>query len=107
LSELETLREHAREMAEKGEPPRPGLAKWCRRVEVPVWHPDHERGIEPRHDWCVPMGGNAAWKRCGCPCHDHERPMLPTDAERKLWRQIAEEVGAYLDRPDEGQETLL
>lgn len=38
---------------------------------------------------------------CGCDCH------RPTDRERAMWQQIADEIDGYLGSDNEGQETLL
>ena len=71
MSDLETLRDHARFMTTYTTP---GIALEPDRTHTlrrPVW-----------------------------------RYTVPTDAERALWQQIADEIDVYL-APDDGQETLL
>jgi hypothetical protein len=94
LSDLEMLRDHAREMATSEHnatcsTKRPfGMFRFCADTAD---HPSHHWDVWPGHD-----------RRCPGRCSG-----CMTDAERKLWRQIADEVGAYLDQPDDEQETLL
>jgi hypothetical protein len=33
---------------------------------------------------------------CPCSCHDSDRPVVPTEAERALWARLADEVDTYL-----------
>lgn len=90
--DLITLRDHARERANW----QPGRAKWpC--VQLDSWFSNPGRWFSnpgpPRHNDCPGQG-------CGCGCH------AVTDAERELWRRLADEIDNYLAGPGE-QETLL
>lgn len=90
MSDLTSLRDHARAMADwthprEGQPER----SWC----------DSLRGrLDVQHDRCK-------HPRCGCECHDRDDEYGPTDRERRLWQQIADEIDAYL-APDDDQPTL-
>lgn len=76
MSELTALRDHARERAgwQRGD-----LRAACReRTSFGTPKPaDH---------------ANCGGHRCGCACHE------PTEHERVMWRQIADEIDAYLSR---------
>lgn len=80
MSELEQLRDHARErLAWNPGPPRAACSERTPlRTPKP---PDH-----------VNCGGH----RCGCECH------RPSDRERHLWTQIANEIDAHLSPDNEG-----
>ena len=87
MADLEALRDHARRMAAMTEP----------ETETA----DHEPG-------CWLSGTGWAVHPCdACRC-----PRLrvvaepPTDAERVIWRRLADELDAWLDGGD-GQEVLL
>lgn len=85
MTHLDDLRDHAQERANW----QPGDPKAACRDRTAFGTPkpaDHAN-----------CGGN----RCGCDCH------RPTDRERHLWQQIADELDAYLGDDDDGQETLL
>lgn len=82
MSDLTAARDHARKMAAQQPPDlarEPGM-----RCQI---------GEHPR---CIFGPGT-----CPCACHDDQRPVVPTDAERALWTQIADEIDAYLARPAE------
>jgi len=56
-----------------------------------------EAGHDP-HEW---LGVSGVMYACPGLCGG-----CMTEAERKLWRQIAEEIGDHLERSDEDQEAL-
>lgn len=77
MSDLTTLRDHARSRADW----RPGDARdYCQSNRWRIV--GGERHPEPWHEGCHS-------DRCGCECH------RPTDAERRLWMQIATELDGY------------
>ena len=80
MSDLTSLRDHARARADwsSGD----DLRAACReRTAFGTAKPaDH---------------ANCGGHRCGCGCH------RPTDRERQMWRQIADEIDAYLAPDDE------
>ena len=84
MSDLDDLRDHARERL--------------------AWQPgDARAACKERTSFGTPKladHANCGGNRCGCDCH------RPTDRERHLWQQIADEIDAYLGDED-GQETLL
>jgi len=85
MSDLTTLRNHARLQAAWTPSER---SQWCVTFfGLPV---DHER--------CDGKLG-ASGITCACDCH----PIKPgpTESERKLWTQIADEIDTYLAKPDE------
>jgi len=83
-SELERQRDFARSEAERTDPRRPqSHSRECRqakRGEVPLVRHRCTRGPE----------------RCACECHDEHRAAPPSDEERELWTQIADELDTYL-----------
>jgi hypothetical protein len=85
LSELTNLRDHARDRLAW----QPGDPRLACRGKTPFGAP------KPRDH------ANCGGHRCGCECH------RPTAKELRLWAQIAAEIDAYLDQPDDGQEALL
>lgn len=101
VSELTTLRDHAREMAAsehrpecKGVVTRIGSHLGLVGTDLyRVWTCDDESEHEPHRwvdDFCI------EWKCQGiCP------GCIP-DSERALWVQIRDEIDAYLTRNDEG-----
>jgi len=96
MSDLETLRTHAKQMAEHGR-----HGKNCGMKPVGGLGCT-EMADHAAHEW-----QDAVWpdrtRRCGGRCRG-----CITDAERALWRQIADEVGSYLDQPaDDAQESLI
>jgi len=85
VSDLTATRDHARQMAAKQPPARPEkVSRTCAALK----HADCWRDAS----------------LCGCGCHDE--PM-PTDAERRLWIQIADEIDAYLGQISEAQTDLF
>jgi hypothetical protein len=86
MSELETLRKHALERARWE--PASGLRAACL---------EHTSFGTPKPADHANCGGH----RCGCYCH------RPTDKERKMWRQIADEITAYLAPGEEGHARLF
>jgi len=80
VSDLTSLRDHARARAEwrSGD----DLRAACRERTAfgTPKPPDH---------------ANCGGQRCGCDCH------RPTDQERLMWQQIADEIDAYLAPDDE------
>lgn len=81
MSELERFRDHCRAMADWQAPTRP------REMSVTCYR-NHELGDckrPPTH--------------CGCSCHD---VLGPTPDERPLWRQLADEIDAWLQPDDAG-----
>ena len=106
VSDLTELRDHARRLAESAH------VDDCLRIhritkllrEVSGYDFDvtlscsSEVGHDP-HEWRGPLGAEYA-----CPglCGG-----CMTEPERALWRQIAAEVGAHLDRPDDKEQGAL
>ena len=83
MSDLTDLRDYARARADW----RPGIPRAACRDRTAFGSPklaDHRN-----------CGG------CGCDCH------APTDSERAMWHQIAEEIDGYLGADDDGQGALL
>lgn len=35
-------------------------------------------------------------ERCACECHDAHRAAPPSEADREIWKQIADELDRYL-----------
>lgn len=80
MSELEHLRDHARErLAWQPGPPR--IACKDTTIFGSPKPADH---------------ANCGGHRCGCECH------RPADRERHLWTQIADEIDTYLTPNDDG-----
>jgi len=79
MSDLTQLRDHARTIAD-WQPGEPRAACKDRAIFGTPKPADH---------------ANCGGHRCGCKCH------RPTDAQRALWRQIADEIDAYLARDPE------
>lgn len=91
MSDLTAARDHARAMADRHIDPRDvsrALSMAC----------DPTFFFDLRHADCRSAD-------CSCACHPRH---VPTDAERALWRQIADEIDTYLaSSEDHGQEALL
>lgn len=85
MSDLEQARDHARTMAARTVDPRDRSRALSLACNPAVYY-------EPRHGEC----GND-WCRCAC----HPR-HVPSDAERALWAQIADEIDAYLAPVEDG-----
>lgn len=90
MSELTKARDWARAMADGGRPRPKGVGIPC---QYPRW-------LDLTHEDCQAGPGH-----CRCQCHDADRPEPPTEAERELWRRLADEMDAHLAR--ENEETLL
>ena len=82
-ADLTELRDHARDQAVWVDPrtTSPWVSIWCRR--------DLDE-IKPKHDACA----GVMMPPCSCRCH----PIKPgpSDDERALWTQIADEIDAFL-----------
>lgn len=92
MSDLTATRDHARKMAAWVDPrdtDSPHRSGYCR---------DMARDLPAEHEKCSGVLPGA-WGLCNCPCHP--RDPGPTDAERALWTQIADEIDAYLSGPDD------
>ncbi len=85
MNELTVLRDHARAKAD--------------------WAPGAKRGACQDHTaFGSPKPAdhaNCGGLRCGCDCH------RPTDRERALWTQIADEIDAYLSSPEADDQLTL
>jgi hypothetical protein len=77
--DLAAFRDHARLMANGGPAPPRRATGWCAGVLLR----DCSR--------CLDDG-----RGCACSCHDVTRPCPPTDEQRQLWAQLADEADARL-----------
>ena len=88
MSDLTTFRDHCRKMATGGPPEPTRTGYWCTPIYasgLPGWHTSCHEGH----------------KLCRCSCHDAHRPTPPTEAERRLWSALADEIDAHLSNDDE------
>lgn len=104
MSELRDFRDHCRVMATWTDPREEATRTSfdCTRHE---W-----REVQIDHDRCTGFIGaltRFAAKPDLCACACHPRHPGPTDAERALWTQIADEIDAYLSNEEGQEESLL
>lgn len=99
MSELTDARDHARKMADWTDPREASsrTGQWCLDLRDPgdaerFRHLDPE--LAPKHDRCHE-------ETCSCACHP--RKVIP-DAERELWKRMADEIDEHLSREEPAPE---
>lgn len=92
-TELERHRNFARTESERTDLRRPDVhSRECRKAKSQDLARHHcSRGPE----------------RCACECHDADRAAPPTERERELWKQIADEIDRHLAGDGSVQGSLL
>ena len=107
MSELETLKSHALVMAARDHasncPAKATLPSGCRGARCD----DAANGTEHEpHRWSLQLANGRNTIELPRWCAGHCAGCM-TARERKLWRQIADEIGEHLVRPSEADQGAL
>lgn len=97
MGDLEQARDHARAMAAWAGDPRDRSVwrnGWC--VDFPDFPTRNP------HSRCDGIGSRLNGAPCCCDCHP--RDPGPTDTERALWTQLADEIDAHLAAATSGDD---
>lgn len=118
MSDLKQLRDHAQAMAGPAAHIEGCCARYAftrdegitkdglRRVIVGGWKTCADPEPHPEHDWHDAWNNGFEEVRSLVRCEGVCTGCVP-EPERKLWRQIADEIGEHLDRPAEADQEAL